>query len=77
MASEQTGNTKYLKIKTDNLHREDLLFISFLWFSLIVAEHECIAPGGMPVEVTEKEDVSTFQRTFHHQLCVVIDRIEF
>ena len=77
MVSQQAGNSKYLKIKIDNLHREDLLFISFLGLSLIVAEHECIAPGGMPVEVTEEEDVTTFQRTFHHQLCVVIDRIEF
>ena len=57
-------------------HGEDLFFVSLLRLSLIIAEHENVAADRVPMEIAEEENVSTLQRSLHHQLRVVIDRVK-
>ena len=59
-----------------DLHWKDLFFISFNWSGLIVAEHEYVTPDRVSMEVAKEEDVTTFQCPLHHQLCVVVNRVE-
>ena len=61
----------------NSLQWEDLLFVSFLWLCLVIAEHEHIPSCGVPVEVAEEKYVPAFQRAFHHELGVVVDGVEF
>ena len=61
----------------NSLQWEDLLFVPFLWFRLVIAEHEHVPSRGVPVEVAEEKDVPAFQRAFHHELGVVVDGVEF
>ena len=60
-----------------HLHGENLFFISFLWLGLIIAEHENVAAGRVSMKVTVKEYIAALQRALHHQLRVVVDRVEF
>lgn len=55
---------------------EDLLFVSFLRLSLIVAEHKDIATSGMTMKIAKEEDVATLQCSLHHEFGVIVDWIE-
>ena len=61
----------------NNLHWEYFLFVALVWLDLIVTEHEDVAACRMTVEVTEEENVTGFECAFHHQLRVVVYRVEF
>ena len=61
----------------NNLHWEDFLFVTLVWLDLIVTEHEDVAACRMTMEVTEEENVTGFECAFHHQLRVVVYRVEF
>lgn len=61
----------------NRLHWENLLLVPFLWLSLVIAKHENVTTGRMPVKVTIKEYITAFQRTLHHELRVVVDWVEF
>ena len=59
-----------------HLHGEDFLFVALLRLGLIVSEHEDVAANAVAVHVAEEEDVAALQRALHHQLRVVVDRVE-
>ena len=43
-----------------NLHWEYFLFVTLLWFRLIIAEHEDVSPNGVSMHVAEEKDVTAF-----------------
>lgn len=56
--------------------REDFLLVPFHGFGLIIAEHEDVAAGRVAMEVAVEKDVATFECALHHELRVVVDRVE-
>ena len=62
--------------QTHSLLWKDFFFIALGHFRLIVAEHEHIPAGRMPVEITVEEDVTTLQCPFHHHLDMVVYGVE-
>ena len=60
-----------------NLLGEDFLFVALGWFGLTVSENEGITACTVPMKVGEEENVSTLQRSLHHQLRVVVNRMKF
>ena len=60
-----------------NLHGEYFFFVALLWLGLVVAEHKHVSARAVTVEVTEEKYIAALQGALHHQLGVVVDRVEF
>lgn len=58
------------------LHWKYFLFVALVGLSLVVAEHKNVTPCGMTMKITEKEYVTAFQGSFHHEFEVIIDWVE-